>query len=87
VRGVIEYGARLAGRQTKLSTRFNIIGELLTEANHWAAKVRAKAVGYDHVLEAITRRRDRVRLAEVKLQEAIRQGTIFIDVTGPRRGR
>jgi lon-related putative ATP-dependent protease len=87
VRGVIEYGARLAGRQTKLSPRFNIISELLTEANHWATKIGAKAVGYDHVLEAINRRRDRVRLAEVKLQEAIRQGTIFIDVTGAKAGQ
>jgi ATP-dependent Lon protease len=87
VRGVIEYGARLAGRQTKLSTRFNIISELLTEANHWATKAGAKAVGYEHVREAINRRRDRVRLAEVKLQEAIRQGTIFIDVTGAKAGQ
>jgi lon-related putative ATP-dependent protease len=87
VRGVIEYGARLAGRQTKLSTRFNIISELLTEANHWATKAGAKAVGYEHVQEAINRRRDRVRLSEVKLQEAIRQGTIFIDVTGEKTGQ
>jgi lon-related putative ATP-dependent protease len=87
VGGVIEYGARLAGRQNKLSTRFNIICELLTEANHWAAKSGAKAVGYDHVREAINRRRDRVRLSEVKLQEAIRQGTIFIDVTGAKAGQ
>jgi lon-related putative ATP-dependent protease len=84
---VIEYGARLAGRQTKLSTRFNIICELLTEANHWANKAGAKAVGYEHVQEAIDRRRDRVRLSEVKLQEAIRQGTIFIDVTGAKAGQ
>jgi ATP-dependent Lon protease len=87
VRGVIEYGARLAGRQTKLSTRFNVISELLTEASHWAVKAKAKAVGYEHVQEAINRRRDRVRLSEVKLQEAIRQGTIFIDVTGAKAGQ
>jgi predicted ATP-dependent protease len=87
VRGVIEYGARLAGRQNKLSTRFNIISELLTEANHWAGKAKAKAVGYEHVQEAINRRRDRVRLTEVKLQEAIRQGTIFIDTRGAKAGQ
>ncbi len=87
VRGVIEYGARLAGRSTKLSTRFNIISELLTEASHWAAKAGAKAVGYEHVQEAINRRRERVRLAEVKLQEAIKQGTIFIDTEGAKAGQ
>lgn len=87
VRGVVEYGARLAGRQNKLSTRFNIVSELLTEADHWAGKAKAKAVGYEHVQEAINRRRDRVRLSEVKLQEAIRQGTIFIDVRGSKPGQ
>ncbi len=87
VRGVIEYGARLASRQNKLSTRFNIISELLTEANHWAGKAKAKAVGYEHVQQAIDRRRDRVRLSEVKLQEAIRQGTILIDVHGAKAGQ
>jgi len=87
VRAVIEHGARIAGRQTKLSTRFNIISEFLTEANHWAGKKGAKTVGYEHVQEAINRRRDRVRLSEVKLQEAIRQGTIFIDTTGEKQGQ
>jgi len=87
VSAVIEHGARLAGHQTKLSTRFNIISELLTEADHWAGKAKAKAVGYEHVQEAINRRRDRVRLSEVKLQEAIKQGTIFIDVTGTKAGQ
>jgi predicted ATP-dependent protease len=87
VRGVIEYGVRLSGRQTKLSTRFNIVSELLTEASHWASKAGARAVNYEHVREAINRRRDRVRLLEVKLQEAIRQGTIYIDVTGAKPGQ
>jgi len=87
VRAVIEHGARLAGRTDKLSTRFNIVSEILTEADHWAGKAGAKTVGYQHVQEAIDRRRERVRLAEVKLQEAIRQGTVFIDVTGKKAGQ
>ena len=87
VRGVIEYGVRLAGRSTKLSTRFNIISELLTEASYWAVKAGARAVNYEHVREAINRRRDRVRLLEVKLQEAIQQGSIYIDVTGAKPGQ
>jgi predicted ATP-dependent protease len=44
-------------------------------------------VNYEHVQEAINRRRDRVRLLEVKLQEAIREGTIYIDVTGAKPGQ
>ncbi len=82
VKEVIEYGVRLAGRHTKVSTRFNIITELLTEADHWAGIAGCTAVGQVHVQEAINRRRDRVRLYEEKLQELINEGTVFIDVTG-----
>jgi lon-related putative ATP-dependent protease len=87
VRGVVEYGVRLAGRQDKLSTRFNVISELLTEAHHWAVRAGAKTVTYAHVQEALNRRRDRVRLIEEKLQESINQGTIYIDVTGSKVGQ
>jgi lon-related putative ATP-dependent protease len=86
-RAVIEHGARLAGRTDKLSTRFNIVSEVLTEADHWAGKAGAKTVAYEHVQEAIDRRRERVRLVEDKLQEAIRQGTVFIDTTGSKPGQ
>ncbi|MBM3322104.1 ATP-dependent protease [candidate division WOR-3 bacterium] len=87
VKGVVEYGVRLAGRHTKVSTRFNIITELLTEANHWARVAGCATVGQAHVQEAINRRRDRVRLYEEKLQESINEGTVFIDVTGAAAGQ
>jgi predicted ATP-dependent protease len=87
VKGTIEYGVRLAGRQNKISTRFNVITEILTEANYWAGKAGVRSVGYEHVQEAINRRRDRVRLYEEKLHEMIDQGSIFIDVTGAVRGQ
>jgi lon-related putative ATP-dependent protease len=87
VRGVVEYGVRLAGRHNKLSTRFNIVSELLTEASHWAQKAGAETVTYEYVQQAIERRRDRVRMYEQKLQEAIDRGTIFIDVTGSVLGQ
>ena len=87
VREVIEFGVRLSGRQNRLSTRFNIITDLLKEANYWASKAGAKAVTEEHVERAIEKRRDRVRLLEDKLQEAIVEGTIFIDVTGRAVGQ
>ncbi|MEO0079644.1 MAG: ATP-binding protein [candidate division WOR-3 bacterium] len=82
VQRVVEFGVRLAGRQTKLSTRFNIITEILKEANYWAGKSGSKTVTSQHVEQAIEKRRDRMRLYEEKIQEAINEGTIFIDVKG-----
>ncbi len=87
VQRVVEYGVRLAGRRNKLSTRFNIVGDILKEASFWAKKANAKAVSTEHVEKAIEKRRDRVRLYEDKLQEMINQGTIFIDVTGKAKGQ
>jgi predicted ATP-dependent protease len=82
VERVVEYGVRLAGRQNKLSTRFNIITDLLKEASYWAGKAGRKVVAGDDVRQAVDRRRDRVRLYDEKLQEMIDEGTVFIDVTG-----
>jgi ATP-dependent Lon protease len=87
VAAVIEYGVRLAGRRNKLSTRFNIISELLTEASHWAGKAGAKKVAAEHVHRAVTERRHRMRLYEDKLQEAIRDGIIYIDTDGAKVGQ
>ncbi len=87
VQRVVEYGVRLAGRRQKLSTRFNVISDILKEASYWAGKANAKAVASGHVEQAIEKRRDRVRLYEEKLQEMIDQGTIFIDVTGKAKGQ
>ncbi len=87
VQRVVEYGVRLAGRRDRLSTRFNMVGDVLKEASYWAGKVGAKLVTARHVEKAIEKQRDRVRLYEEKVQEFIDQGTIYIDVTGKVRGQ
>ncbi|MGQ9678462.1 MAG: Lon protease family protein [bacterium] len=84
---VIEYGARLAGRQAKLSTRFNVIGDVLKEANYWAEKAGAKVVTAAFVRQAIEKRRERAKMIEDKLQESIRDRTLFIDVKGSVQGQ
>ncbi|MEM2144410.1 MAG: ATP-binding protein, partial [Candidatus Jordarchaeaceae archaeon] len=84
---VIEFGARLAGRQNKLTTRLNIIADILKEANYWAGTAGAKVVTAEHVKRAIDNRRERVKMIEDKLQEAIREGLLFIDVKGKVKGQ
>ncbi|MCR4424099.1 MAG: ATP-binding protein [candidate division WOR-3 bacterium] len=84
---VVEYGARLAGRQGKLSTRFNVIGDILKEANYWAGKAQAKVVTAEFVQQAIEARRHRAKMIEDKLQESIRERVLFIDVKGSVLGQ
>jgi lon-related putative ATP-dependent protease len=84
---VLEFGVRLAGRQSKLSTRFNIIANVLREANYWASKENKKTVSRQHVLKAIEERIERVNLIEEKIQEMITDGTIMIDTEGAKPGQ
>lgn len=84
---VIEFGMRLAGRQTKLSTRFNVIADVIREANYWAEKENSKTVSRQHVIKAIDERIERVNLIEEKIQEMIADGTILIDTEGAKPGQ
>ncbi len=84
---VIEYGTRLAGRQNKLSTRFNIIADVLREASYWASKEKSPKATSAHVWKAIAERIERVNLIEEKIQEMIIDGSIMIDTDGSAVGQ
>ncbi len=84
---IIEFGVRLAGRQQKISTRFNIIADVTREANYWAQKTLSKVVSCEHVEKAIAERIYRVKLIEEKVQELIENETIMIDTDGAEIGQ
>ena len=87
VAAVIEYGTRLAGRKNKLSTRFNIIADILREARYWATKEKFTMASASHVWRAIDERIERVNLVEEKIQEMILDGSIMIDTDGSAVGQ
>jgi ATP-dependent Lon protease len=84
---VIEHGARLAGQQNKLSTRFSALADVLREASYWATLQQAARVNADHVRTAIHERIERFRMVEEKVQEMIIEGSILIDSRGDRIGQ
>jgi lon-related putative ATP-dependent protease len=79
---LVEFGVRLAGSQKKLSTRFNILADVVREANYWAGEQLEQIVKASHVRKAIDERIYRVKLIEDKLQEMITDGVIMIDTHG-----
>lgn len=87
VAAIVEFGSRLAGRANRLSTRFNIIGDLLKEADYWAGQDSAQSVQERHVDKAISERIDRASLVEEKVEEMIDQGLILIDTDGKALGQ
>jgi len=82
-----EYGARYAGSQKKLTTRFAYIADMVREANFWALDVGEKFVSAYQVEQAYESARERHSLHESKFSEMIKEGTILIDTKGERIGQ
>jgi ATP-dependent Lon protease len=87
VAAIVEAGSRLAGRQTKLSTRFSDIADVVREAHYWARKTGRRVVGEADVDRAVQERTSRVGLVESKLQETFDTGQMLIETRRKRIGQ
>ena len=79
---VVEYGSRLADNQNKLSTRFNIVSEIVYEASALAERDKSRYVDAKHVNEAIKNKKYRSNRIEEKMQEQILNKKVLIDTEG-----
>ncbi|PIC62771.1 ATP-dependent protease [Sporosarcina sp. P13] len=84
---MIEYSARLAGHQNKLSTRFNLQVELIYEADAWASMMGDDLVSAKHIEKAIHEKTYRSNLYEEKVQASIDEESILIDTVGEKVGQ
>ncbi len=83
---LVDYGSWMADDQSKLSTLFNKLVEIIYEANCWAGYEKAELVTREHVKKAIAEKQYRSAMIEERIQENIDQGTIMIDVEGSKIG-
>ncbi|RKQ68027.1 Lon protease family protein [Oceanibaculum indicum] len=76
--------AREAGHRRKLTARFELIDDILVEAVRQLPAVRRKGavLGHEAVEAAIAARHRRNARVEDRLQEAVTDGTVMIDVRG-----
>lgn len=79
---VVEYGARLAEDQNKLSARFFNIADIVREANYWASQDGNSYITADNVEKALEEKIYRSNKIEEKIQELIDEGTIMVDTSG-----
>lgn len=84
---VLEYSARLAEHQQRLSTRFNEVVEVIYEASAWAARLGHETVGAADVVRAIEEKVHRSNRVEERIRELIAQGQLLVDVEGARAGQ
>lgn len=82
---IIEHSSRLADDQSKLTTRFGKIADLVREAAYWAGD--SQRIGAEAVEKAIQESIYRSNLYEEKVQELIIDGTILIDASGSAVGQ
>jgi len=84
---VIDHGARVAGEQDKLSTRFNEVTEIVFEAAAWAKQGGRDVATRDDVRRAVEEKALRSNLIEEKIREAIASGQILVDTDGKVAGQ
>ncbi len=96
---LVEYGAREAEHQGRLSARLLEISEIVREAHHWAGhRLRAAIQGAspgansgvvlaEDVDRAIAEAEYRSNLPEERLLELVEEGTLLVDVTGTQVGQ
>lgn len=84
---IVEYGTKLTADQTKLSTRFSDIHDLLIEANYWAQQNKHHLVTGEDVTKAIEAGQYRLNKYETRIHEMINEGKVFIHTKGEAVGQ
>ncbi|MHA1839616.1 MAG: Lon protease family protein [Candidatus Ranarchaeia archaeon] len=84
---LLEYSARLASSQRKLSTQFGAVADVIREANYYAKKDNTGIVTAEHIKKAIDEKFYRSNLIQSKILESIKDDTIKISVTGEQIGQ
>ncbi len=84
---LLEYAARLAEDQQKLSTHFGAIADIIREANYWALQEGSLHIRARHVQKALDEKVYRSNLIQERIQEMIARGTLLIDTEGRAVGQ
>jgi lon-related putative ATP-dependent protease len=87
VAAIVEYGSRLAEDQTKLTTHFGDLADIIREASYWAGKADHALVSADDVHRAVDEWTYRSNQIEERVQEEIAKGTIMVDTSGAKMGQ
>jgi lon-related putative ATP-dependent protease len=84
---VIEHAARLADHAGKLTLLVERIGDLLVEADCWAAEAKRAVIGRADVQRALDEKTHRSSRLRDRSQESILQDVALIDTAGSRLGQ
>lgn len=84
---IIEYAARAAEDQNKLSLHAADIANLLRESDYWAKQAGSDLIRAEHVDQALSSAEYRASRIRDQVFEGIRDGTTLIDTRGEKVGQ
>ncbi|MHA2067189.1 MAG: Lon-insertion domain-containing protein, partial [Candidatus Thorarchaeota archaeon] len=84
---VIDYSSRLAESQRKLSTRFDIISDIIREANFYASEADSVTIEESHIRQALRQRLYRHNLYAERIRELVENNILFVDLEGETVGQ
>ncbi len=87
IAALVEFGVEESGRQSKMTTRFSEVADVVREASYLAQKRKAKCISAKEVEQAIRDRTERVNQVELLIKEFIDDGRIHIETWGSRVGQ
>ena len=79
---LVEYGSKMAGSHSKVSTRFDDLIQVVGEAATWAKISKSKIVTAKFIDKALAERIERVKKYDEKYLEMIRQNSLLINTSG-----
>jgi lon-related putative ATP-dependent protease len=84
---VVEFSSRLADHQGKLSTRFDVVSDVIREANFYAKNADKTEIEQVQIKKALDERYYRSSMYAEKVREFIKKGIILIDTEGEAIGQ
>lgn len=83
---VVEFASRMAGDQTKISTLFNDLFEIIGEASTWAKLSKSKLITQNFIEKALKEQKERVKKYDSMYTEMIKDNSLLISTSGSKVG-
>jgi lon-related putative ATP-dependent protease len=84
---LLEYSMEVTGTRDKMTLKLGVIGDIIKEANYWAAQEKRRYIAAPHVEKAIEKKIYRSNLIEERIQELIKKDIFWIESDGHKVGQ
>ena len=84
---LLEYSMEVSGTRDKVTLRLGVIGDIIKEANYWAAQNKKRYIDASHVEKAIEKKIYRSNLIEERVHEQIKKDIFWVETDGFKVGQ